>query len=227
MARSWCKAMFMGFAMTALVFGFLGGWLLLSGLGHMARFKTLAGGWRALGGAALAAIGAGSALLGFNFVTYQRLTSERPAAQISFSQDAPQTFTATLTMTGEEPRALSVHGDEWRLDARFIKWHPIANIGGLDAYYRLDRLTGRYSDTNQEIKAVRSVYALSKNPGLDLWKLAQNKRIARFKALDAYYGNSVYAPMRDGASFEVFATQNGLIVRPQNDAAKTALADWQ
>ena len=217
----------MSFAVTALVFGFLGGWLLLSGLGHMVRVKALAGGWRALGGLVLGAIGAGSALLGFNFVTYQRLTSERPAARISFVQKGPQNFTATLQATGAEPRTLSVNGDEWRLDARFIKWHPLANIGGLDAYYRLDRLTGRYRDTDQEINAARSVYALSPNPGLDLWKLAQNKRIARFKALDAYYGNSVYAPMADGAAFEVYATQNGLIVRPQNETAKTALSGWK
>ena len=217
----------MSFALTALIFGFSGGWLLLSGLGHFARFKALAGGWRTLGGTTLAAIGAGSALLGFNFVTYQRLTSERPAARISFTQSAPQSFTARLELTGGEPQLLSVKGDEWRLDARFIKWHPMANISGLDAYYRIDRLTGRYSDTAQEISDPRSVYALSKNPGLDLWKLARNKRIARLKALDAYYGNSVYAPMKDGAGFEVYATQNGLIVRPLNDVAKTALANWK
>lgn len=217
----------MSFLLPALFFGVFGGWLTLSGLGRLGQLKAMSGSIRTLSGAFLAAIGAGSALLGFNFVTYQRLTNERPAAQISFVQTAPQRYTATLDIPGEDPKPLDVAGDEWRLDARFIKWHPIANIGGLDAYYRLDRLTGRFADTAQEISEPRSVYALSDNPGLDIWKLAQNKRFARLKALDAYYGNSVYAPMRDGAEFEVYATQNGLIVRPQNDAAKAALSGWE
>jgi len=33
--------------------------------------------------------------------------------------------------------------------------------------------------------------------------------------------------MKDGAEFEVFATQNGLIIRPQNDVAKAALSGWE
>jgi hypothetical protein len=217
----------MSFILPALVFGFFGGWLTLSGLGRFGQLKAVSGSVRTLSGALIAALGAGSALLGFNFVTYQRLTNERPAAMISFVQTAPQRYTASLEIPDEEPRTLIVNGDEWRLDARFIKWHPFANIGGLDAYYRLDRITGRYRDTGQEVSEPRSVYAVSENPGLDIWKLARDKRFARLKALDAYYGNSVYAPMLDGARFEVFATQNGLIVRPNNDAAKAALEGWE
>jgi hypothetical protein len=217
----------MSFVLPALFFGFFGGWLTLSGLGRFGQLKAMSGSIRTVSGALLAALGAGSALLGFNFVTYQRLTNERPAANISFTREGKQNYTAILQIPEEEPRTLTVNGDEWRLDARFIKWHPVANIGGLDAYYRLDRITGRFTDTDQEINAPRSVYALSENPGLDIWKLAQDKRFARLKALDAYYGNSVYAPMKDGAEFAVFATQNGLIIRPQNDVAKEALSGWE
>ncbi len=217
----------MSFALPALVLGFLGGWLTLSGLGRFVRLKAISGSARTLGGALIASLGAGSALLGFNFVTYQRLTNERPAAIISFAQNADQDFTATLEIPETDPRIVGINGDEWRLDARFIKWHPMANIGGLDAHYRLDRITGRFADTDQEINETRSVYALSDNPGLDIWKLAQNKRFARLKALDAYYGNSVYAPMMDGAKFEIFATQNGLIIRPGNEAAQSALSKWE
>ncbi len=218
----------MSFLLPTLVFGFLGGWLTLSGLGRFVKLKAVSGSVRTLSGGLIAALGAGSALLGFNFVTYQRLTAERPAATISFTQDSNQKFTASLaTPDTDDPRSLSINGDEWRLDARFIKWHPMANIGGLDSHYRLDRLTGRFSDTDQEINEARSVYGLSENPGLDLWKLAQDKRFARLKALDAYFGNSVYAPMVDGAEFEVYATQNGLIIRPGNETAQNALSVWE
>ncbi len=217
----------MGFVIPAVFFGFFGGWITLTGFSRLVRLKIASGGARTLTGLVMGAVGVGSGLLGFNLLTYQRLTEERPAATISFTRTAPQTYHATLDIPGEEPREFDVQGDEWRLDARFIKWHPMANIGGLDAYYRLDRLTGRYRDAQEEIDNPRSVYALAKNPGLDLWSLARDKRVARLKALDAYYGNSVYAPMNNEASFQVFATQNGLIVRPLNEAAKDALSTWQ
>lgn len=217
----------MGFIFITLVSGSIGGWLALTGLSRLGRLKAVSGSVRTVCGGIFAAVGASSALLGFNFVTYDRLTNERPAANISFVQNAAQNFTAKLEIPGEEPIALDITGDEWRLDARFIKWHPLANIGGLDAYYRLERITGRYRDTEQEISDARSVYALHENPGWDIWTLARDKRMANFKVLDAYYGNSVYAPMKEGAEFDVFATQNGLIVRPGNEVADNLLADWK
>lgn len=217
----------MGFLVFTIVFGVAGGWLGLTGLSRLGQLKAVSGSARTLGGGFLAMIAASSALLGFNFVTYERLTNERPAASISFVQNTAQTFTAQLQIPGEDLLSLEVNGDEWRLDARFIKWHPFANIGGLDAYYRLDRVTGRYRDTEQEINDPRSVFGLSENPGWDIWAFARDKRVARLKAMDAYYGNSVYAPMQDGAQYEVFATQDGLIVRPGNDIAETAISDWQ
>ena len=62
-------------------------------------------------------------------------------------------------------------GDEWQLDARVLKWKGWANLFGLDAQYRLERVSGRYRDIEQERTGERTVYALAENPGLDLWKV--------------------------------------------------------
>ena len=44
--------------------------------------------------------------------------------------------------------------------------------------------------------------------------------------LDAYYGQSIFVPMRDGAKFSVSLSQAGLVVRPVNAAAIQALQAW-
>ena len=110
-------------------------------------------------------------------------------------------------------------GDEWQLDARVLKWKGWANLLGLDAQYRLERVSGRYRQIEQERKDERTVYALSENPGIDLWTMSiDHRRWLPF--VDAVYGSAVYLPMADGARYEVSITQSGLVARPVNDVAE-------
>ena len=112
-----------------------------------------------------------------------------------------------------------------------LKWKPWANVLGLDAQYRLDRLSGRYHDTTQEISAVRSVHDLSGRPApkdrewwdLDAFEVAR-KYSRHVDAVDTLYGSGVYMPMANGARYEVWLTQSGLIARPANEVANAASA---
>jgi hypothetical protein len=114
-------------------------------------------------------------------------------------------------------------GDEWQLDARVLKWKGWANLLGLDAQYRLERVSGRYRDIEQERTGERTVYGLSENPGVDLWVLStQYPKWLPF--VDAVYGSATYLPMADGARYEVKMTQSGLMARPVNEAANAAAA---
>ena len=81
-----------------------------------------------------------------------------------------------------------------------LKWRGFANLLGLDARYRLERLGGRYVEIEQERSAARSVYALGAAPALDLWLLARAyPRWLPF--VDAVYGSATYLPMADGARY--------------------------
>ena len=42
--------------------------------------------------------------------------------------------------------------------------------------------------------------------------------------MDTLYGGAAYMPMADGARYEVWITQSGLIARPANDVARNASA---
>ena len=151
----------------------------------------------------------------------------------------PQYFEVTVAQPaeGELPARTAIYpvnGDEWRMEAQVLKWKPWANVVGLDSQYRLDRLSGRYQNIEQERTGARSVHALSGgdvNTGpmayvpwtLSVWDVARKYR-RYIDAVDTLYGSAAYMPMADGATYEVSITQSGLIARPTNEAARAASA---
>ena len=206
----------------------------LSGLGWMFRGRPVKGGRGVLGGAVFLGIGALIGLLGLNVQSYHLLTYERPVATIELTQKGPQLYEAIVTEppTAEAPegitRTFEVHGDEWRMEARVLRWKPWAQVLGLTSQYRLDRFSGRYTDTEQEVNGERSAYHISpeRQSGIDLWPLARD--YSKYAPMvDTLYGSGAYMPMADGARYEVRITQNGLIARPTNEvAAEASSSGW-
>jgi hypothetical protein len=166
-----------------------------------------------------------------NLNTYQRLTYENEIVEVLIRKLARQKFQLVMISAQQhdmesEPEYYSLYGDEWQLDTRIIKWKGWANIIGLDSYYQLDRLSGRFANIEQANTTVSTAHQLGgEQKGLNIWKL---KTILKSKLpfLDAYYGQSVFVPMQDGAKYSVVISQSGLIVRPVNKAAKQALQNW-
>lgn len=211
----------------------LGGLWLISSLVGLFKGRILSGLFGTVGSGALLAAALGAALLGQNAQTYGRLTYERPVATLATRQLAPQYFEVTVTQPADGDRAertavYPVNGDEWRVEAQVLRWKPWANVLGLDAQYRLDRLSGRYQNIEQERTGARSVHALSSDAdpdglpwSLSLWDTARKYR-RYVDAVDTLYGSAAYMPMRDGATYEVWITQSGLIARPTNAEAREA-----
>lgn len=218
------------------VLGLLGLLLFFRGVGSLGH-KPVSGAMGALGGGMFMALGAATGLLGLNLLTYNRLTHEQQVAEVTFKQSGPSAYVADMklpngtTQVCELPDgtsgACNILGDQWQLDARVLKWKPWANVAGLDANYRLERMSGRYTDVNADRSAPRSVYQLNKNPGLDLVALASNKYMKKLPVLDAHYGNATYIPMADGATYYVTMSQDSLIARPANDKARAAVQNWK
>ncbi len=178
------------------------------------------------GGVVSGAMGSASILLAFSYYGYGRLVDEQTISQIEFSQLAPGQYTARVMIDGETDRLLDLRGDEWQMDARVINWKPPATLLGLDPIYQLDRLSGRYSDIDDEMSEERTVHALSDEMQLDIWRVAR-KFPALMPGIDAYYGTATYLPMADGARFEVTLTRTALIARPMNEQAREAVGEWE
>jgi hypothetical protein len=213
-------------AITTLIalFGVL---LLALACQRLYRARFLAATGSALMGFLLLAAAAVLFVVSLNLHTYARLTHEQPIAEIVFEARGPQQFRATLAeVPSGEMQLFMLAGDEWQLDARVLKWRGWANLLGLDAQYRLERIGGRYRDIEQERNAPRTVYPLSENPGVDLWMLST--RYPRWLPfVDAVYGSATYMPMGDAARYEISITQSGLIARPMNPAAESAAGKWK
>lgn len=215
-----------GLAAAALVVFLLGLACLFLAISHLRRRHLLRSGFQGMLAFLLLAGAVLLVLIGINLKTYQRLTYEKPVAELSFQQLGPQHFRARLSgIPGRPAGRFDLYGDEWQIDARIIKWKPPATLLGLDARYRLERLGGRYRDINQERENPRAVYRLAPRNGLDLWELLDGLQ-SHLGWVDAYYGNAAYLPMADGARYEVTLTQSGLVARPVNEAARQAVSRW-
>lgn len=166
------------------------------------------------------------ALVAMNLYTYARLTHEQEAARVSVRQLGERRYVLSVQPNKAPARHYEMRGDEWQIDARVLKWSGIGNLIGLDTVYRLERLSGRYSDITLERNAQRTVYSLAEDPGLDLWSLV-NKHYRYVPFADALYGSAAYVPMAEGAEYTVSVSTTGLLVRPGNEAAKKALGGWK
>lgn len=203
----------------------IGLWWLIGGLRRLSGAPLRATS-RLLIGAASGVAGVATLLVGLDLQTYQRLTHEQPVAELRFSQLAPQRFEAQLTRPGQLPERYELHGDQWQLDARVLKWQGPAVVAGLDARFKLDRLSGRFTDIGEETSRMRSVYSLAGDAPLDIWAVA-HEHPGWLAWVDAGYGSATYLPMADQAEFSATLTQSGLVARPMNAAGEQAVRRWR
>jgi hypothetical protein len=213
-----------GYFCVMALFALFALWGVLRALARMRDGEPLAAVLRLLLGSVFALAALLMLSVGANLRTYQRLTYEAPVATLGFRKVSEQYWAVELELASGDYRALDLRGDEWQLDARVIKWHGIAVVLGLDTLYRMDRLSGRYRDIEAERSAPRTVHALGgEAKGVDLWALAQRRWLP---LVDASYGSSVYLPAAEGARYEVKMSASGLVARPLNEAARTAIGLW-
>ncbi len=206
-------------------FAAIGALFLLLAVLRLRRRRFIAAGSHTVSGLALLAFAGLFSAIAMNIHTYERLTYERPIAELRFTQIAPNQFQAHLRYPSGKTRLFDMLGDEWQLDARILKWQGFANVLGMDSQYRLERISGRYRNLHEERNGTRSVHALADDAGLDLWQISQRHQ-RWLPWLDARYGSATYLPMTDGAVFEVHLTQSGLLARPSNPDARDAVRDW-
>lgn len=211
---------------ASTVFTVIALYFLFSMLRHARRRRPVRATRSLAGGVVSGGLGAASILLAFSYYGYGRLIDETRVSRIEFSQSAPGEYLARVMIDGQTDRLMTLRGDEWQMDARVINWKPPVTLLGLDPIYQLDRLSGRYSDIEDEMTEARTVHSLSDALPLDIWDVAR-KFPALTPGVDAYYGSATYLPMADGARYEVTLSRTSLVARPLNDAAQKAVGQWR
>jgi hypothetical protein len=145
--------------------------------------------------------------------TYHRLTAETLIAELRFDHAGERQYVARLR-TGDrcDERVFPLFGDQWRIDAEFLKWKYWALLLGLDSQYRLDRLEGRYRSVAEQNSLPNVAHDLAERTAVDLVAVAGSLGAWNF-LLDASYGSSTYQDIDVGNVYYVYRTQTGIITR--------------
>ncbi len=152
--------------------------------------------------------------------SYSRLSAETLIAELTFERLNHQRYRAQLA-TGDLCRVKSypLWGDQWRIDARFLKWKPWANVLGLDGRFRLDRLEGRYREVEQQNSAPTRAHSLADVAAAGIVDGGLTEMAVALLA-DASYGSSTYESIDTERIYQVFKTQSGLITRSRSRRAE-------
>jgi hypothetical protein len=152
-------------------------------------------------------------LLTATVYTYDRLTAETVIAELRFDAAGERQYLAHLR-TGDRcgERSFIVYGDQWRVDAEFLKWKYWALLFGLDSQYRLDRLEGRYRSAAEQNSAQTLAHDLGERTAVDVVTLAESLGSWNF-LLDATYGSSTYQDIDVDNLYYVYRTTTGIITR--------------
>jgi len=161
-------------------------------------------------------------LVAANVYTYHRLTAETLIAELRFDATGDRQYLAYLR-TGDrcDERVLPVFGDQWRVDAEFLKWKYWALLLGLDSQYRLDRLEGRYRSAVEQNTNPNVAHELDGGTALDIVEVAGALGSLNF-LLDATYGSSTYQDIDVAAVHYVYRTTTGIITRSEPRASAPA-----
>jgi hypothetical protein len=164
--------------------------------------------------------------MAYDVYSYKQLESEQNIATISFVSLGKQHYAANFVENGKGQSTFELHGDQWQLDSRIIKWKGVFARMGLKTGYRLERISGRYLLLDDERTKERSLYSVSASlHGVDVWRwLKQSNNDA---LVDARYGNSTYLPMVDGGQYQISLSASGLLARPLNQPAIDAVKQWR
>lgn len=211
---------------SAVIFGLLSIFFLAVAIRSARRGRLVRASGSLLSWVTSLAIATLAVLLLFSYYSYDRLTAERVISTIEFRTVAPDTFRARLMVQGKVDQMFELRGDEWQMDARIVNWTPPATILGLEPIYRLERLSGRYSDIEREKNEPRTVFALTEARNIDVWAVARRFPLL-MPGVDAYYGTATYVPMADGARFAVSLTRDAIVARPINEKARNAVGNWE
>ncbi|MEX2536175.1 MAG: hypothetical protein WD273_11325 [Trueperaceae bacterium] len=143
---------------------------------------------------------------------YHALIAERTAATVLIEREGEQRFTAHFIYPGGEEATYGLSGDELYVDARILKWHPRANLLGLETAYQLDRVAGRFVSLDDEQTAPRTVYSLSDEQRVDIFAMARRYDFLS-RLVDAEYGSATFLSVQDGGAYEVRVSNSGLLIR--------------
>ena len=192
-----------------LVLGLL---LLAAGVRGFRRRRGVRGTVGTLSGLLLLVIATCFGLIAAGMRGYRVLTSEQTAATMTVQRGDGHRFSVQMEYPDGSSEDYDLSGDELYVDARILKWHPLANFLGIRTGYQLDRISGRYLEFADEVNQLRTLYQLNQPEDFDLFGII--RRFPQLEPLvDAEYGSASFLPVDDGGIYQLRVSTTGLLIR--------------
>ena len=147
-------------AIGAAVLLLIGVLLVIAGATALFKGRPLRCTLRTLSGLVLALISVLLGTVSIGTYGYKALTSDELVAKIEIRPSGKQSFDARLVYPDGRADIFTLSGDEIYIDARVLKWQPLATLFGLRTMYELDRVAGRYRSVEDERNNPRTIYSL-------------------------------------------------------------------
>lgn len=153
-----------------------------------------------------------------NFNTYSELRAGTPIAEVSIEKATENTYLLRLLrIPAGDLQVFSIRGEQWDLQARLLHWRGWTRKLGLSDHIRLEQLNSLSTRKvrNSSTQGYVNSYALTGDPGIDLWRLHQ-RYADQSRWLDTEALRTASLPLQDGARFHVYWQENQLVVRQIN-----------
>lgn len=175
--------------------------------------------------AMLTPLSAGLLLVSYDMMAYRNLAEEDRVASVFIVENSPLDYTLRLEHRDGTVTQYQVHGEQWRLEARVIRWDKALAGSGLKNLVKLQRISGRYADSGAVAVSVASEHNIHRDELVDTWQWLRRGELI-WQWVDVDFGSGVFAPMVDGAAYGVYLGRSGMFIKPENPIAVEALRDW-
>jgi len=143
---------------------------------------------------------------------YRQLSDEQTVLQIETFPLSHQRFSVLVTWPDGDEKAFYLYGDQLYIDAQILKWKSAANVLGLQTYYELDRIGGRYLQIADEQEKPRSLYSLKKTKSIDMYSVAEENQWLN-PLVDTSYGSATFLDINEPGKWELRVSTTGLLIR--------------
>ncbi len=141
--------------------------------------------------------------------SYQVFTHEAPILTLRFEETGKQQYRAYIESPESVRGGYVLYGDQWRVDAHFVKMKYWANLLGMESRYAIDRLQGRYINVHDENTLPNIAHQLT-GEGISYFTL-----FGLSPFVDTEYGTSAYHAIDVSKRFHVYKTPTGIMVRSE------------
>ena len=145
---------------------------------------------------------------------FYAFSGETLIAQVTTQRLSPGEFELTYT-PANSPEDLStrihLRGDQWSISGGVVKWHPWLTAVGVRSYHKPMRLSGQFSNVEQQRTHLPTVYPLE--PGADRFWEALYWADPYLPFVEAVYGSSAYVYVEPDVVQEIYVAPSGYLIK--------------